>query len=311
MMRAAYATSALALVLLGAVSARFWLSSRGLSPLRRLARVGYPLSQLVLVAYALWSVGRFGLGADGLLVISCAGVACALIDPWLFRMLERSEQLEAQRAREALLRERAEKGREALEEFRASGDALARLRESLAAGLDDVCRALDEGNTDTARLGLRRMSEVVAPVDVRFCENASVDALVASKVTEARARGVRLDVLASVPGSCDIPDVELCAVFANVLDNALAASATLCDEDRRWVMLRANVRAGHLVVRATNPYDEGVSRRATSGGEKDGVALHGWGLSILEALARRHGGSVAASGQGGVWTTSVVLPLGE
>lgn len=176
--------------------------------MRRLARVGYPLSQLVLVAYALWSVGRFGLGADGLLVISCAGVACALIDPWLLRMLEHSEQLEAQRACVALLQERAEKGREALEELRASGDALARLRECLAAGLDDVGRALDAGNADAARSGLRRMSEVVTPVDERFCENASVDALVASKVTEARARGVRLDVLASVPGSCDIPDVE-------------------------------------------------------------------------------------------------------
>lgn len=311
MMTAAYATSALALVLLGAVSARFWLASGGLSPLRRLARVGYPLSQLVLVAYALWSVGRFGLGADGLLVISCAGVACALIDPLLFRMLERSEQLEAQRAREALLRERAEKGREALEELRASGDALARLRESLAAGLDDVCLALDTGDSDAARLGLRRMSEVAAPVDEWFCENASVGALVASKVTEARVRGVRLDVLASVPGSCDIPDVELCAVFANVLDNALAASATLCDEDRRWAMLRADVRAGHLVVRATNPYDEGASQRVDSGSEKDGAPLHGWGLSILEALTRRHGGSVVASGRDGVWTTSVVLPLGE
>lgn len=311
MLTAAYAASVLSLMLLGAVSVRFWLASKGLPARRRLARVGYPMSQLVLVAYALWSVGRFGLGADGLLAISCVGLACALIDPWLLRMLERSEQLEAQRAREALLQERAEKCREALEELRASGDALARLRESLATGLDDVGRVLDAGNTDAARSGLRRMSKVVAPVDERFCENASVDALVASKVTEARARGVRLDVLASVPGSCDVPDVELCAVFANVLDNALAASAELSDESRRWVMLRASVRAGHLVVRATNPYDEGDSRRATSGGEKDGAPLHGWGLSILEALARRRDGSVVASGQDGVWTTSVVLPLGE
>lgn len=128
----------------------------------------------------------------------------------------------------------------------------------------------------------------------RVCENEVVNAVVAGKASLMQEYGVSAHYLVQLPAQLPVADVDLCALFANALDNAIDACRKL-PEGKRELTLRARCDQGILVMECENPCAEPPPRQhgrwVTS---KPDPARHGFGLQSIRQVAEHYGGSMSA-----------------
>ena len=162
---------------------------------------------------------------------------------------------------------------------------------------------------------LEHASELIKSPSGIYCEHPVVNAILLNKARDCERLGIKLTFGLEVPRDLYISNVDLCALFANTIDNAIHACEEV-PEGKRFITVRARVAAGQLIFDAENSCIEGpqgtrrgkvsVTRRH---GRGSGLSEHGWGLVILDDLVRRHDGELVCEEKGGVFRVSVMLSL--
>lgn len=214
-----------------------------------------------------------------------------------------------QRDRNAELTHLLERQRALYEARLESDGAIRRMRHDILNQL-----ALIEGTADgEARARhLETIRERVAPPSaLARTHNPALDVVLAQKASEASERGVLIDAFANLQDAGFIDGVDVCAIFANALDNAIEACAHIEGEGAaRTVVLRAGTVQGHIVAKVENPYaGELVRDGGRFASTKGGGKAHGLGIPSIERSASRYGGTVRAEAADGRFTLTVVIPL--
>lgn len=136
---------------------------------------------------------------------------------------------------------------------------------------------------------------------LNYCGDTTVNAVLTSKEAMMHQKGIRLDWKLDIPDLLPYQKADVCALFANALDNAAEAceayrKAVKCADAELTVTLDARFRKGMLVASVKNPMEEkkisegafqsGVLPKTTKQDKKN----HGLGLrSIREIVERYHG----------------------
>ena len=128
-----------------------------------------------------------------------------------------------------------------------------------------------------------------------------VNALLGVKAGQFAEAGLTLDCRCEVPMYISIPGVELCSLFANILDNAYQAASRYEGEERK-VTIASSLQGNVFTVRCQNPCPPEDAPK----GKRPG---HGLGLEILRDLAERHNGMLETQRDGDRFTTHVQLVL--
>lgn len=284
---------------------------RGISVGRLLVNLLFPFSQLCIVAFLLYYALAFNLPDWMFALVVVVGVLCGPIDLVLFRALRESEERELSRERVRLLEEQLRAQEEYLQRLSSDIGEACRIREEVASELASVDELLDRREAEQASRGLMKAVDLMDSARRSYCGHPVVDALVSMKAAACEEHAIRFEPQLALDEDVALSSVELCAVFSNLLDNAINA----CDrvpESERFVRLKARMDAGYLVVRMENSCVPTTSaRRRASALRGGGVPEHGWGLSILGTLAERHGGRLEVAQESGVFTTTVVLRADE
>ncbi len=145
----------------------------------------------------------------------------------------------------------------------------------------------------------------------RFCENTVVNIVFASKAAIMEQNKISLDIEISVPSEISVQNVDLCAVFANSLDNAIEACEKL-PEDQRKVSVKARTGKGLFVMKVQNTYGGKTAlEKGIPVTTKQDVSAHGFGLAGIREIAVRYGGSVDITEDEGQFTLLVYFPLNE
>lgn len=281
-----------------------------------------PLSQMAAEALILHVVFQHDLAWFVPWIVAAVSVLCSVGDVVLIRGLDAAVEKGRADEQVRLLEEQVELQQsyyEALEAERSKAEAM---RAEFSAKLADVRAAIGRQEQQAALGAVDGAAAVLVPAVQRYCSHRVVDALLVGKDAEFRRDGVRFDCAVSIPDDGVFSDLELCAVFSNMLSNAAHACAEL-PEGERWVELRARVMAGNLVVRAENPCAPRAGRGTAVGAARAGqdglsgsplrgrsVESHGWGLEILRLIANDHGGSFSAERHGDRFVAEMVLPGG-
>lgn len=305
---------------------------------RRVAYSAFPLSQAVVAAFLLWNAAKYGLPQELRLVVVAVGVGCAIADLILFKALRVSEKRRLADRRARLLEDQSALQMRNEEETRRDQQKATELRRQLVGQLDELERLLevDEeshvamsaghagGMGDDARSSscavqpgqvsdvLERASQLLSrPVSLQ-CDHPVVNALMISKAEECDRLSIALSLGVDIPRDVPVANVDLCALFSNLLDNAIHACAKV--DGYRYVRVRGRVIAGQLVVDVENScvdcgaMGEGTFSRV--GTARPNVrAAHGWGLEILDDLVRRYDGEMSIETSAGVFRTSIMLGL--
>lgn len=218
---------------------------------RRLLSLLFPTSQLCLVLFALGAAAAYAAPPAPVAVIAVVGIACGPVDMLLFQGLrdacfraqaaEQVRELEDELTKQKFLRERsAHEGEEA--------DRVGqRVREQLNAAEAD----LRERRAAEAGKNLDRAINAAGGSRARYCAHPAIDALVRLKLADARELGVRFVAQLNVLLDLALPSAEICAVFSNLIDNALTA-CRLVAPDQRYVSVAARIWGRYFVVDVEN-----------------------------------------------------------
>ncbi len=79
--------------------------------------------------------------------------------------------------------------------------------------------------------------------------NAMTDAILNSKISLAKSKDIPLRAEASIPYELKIPELDLCVIIGNLLDNAIEASLTL-PKEKRMIRLYMDMKGPQLYIHA-------------------------------------------------------------
>ena len=295
---------------LAVVTVLLWRLLRDLPTRRRLANLCLPLSQILCVVHAMALSGEYVYGAASAVLSSVLGIACAICDPLLYRSLLQAERAHLERERAEFLESQVRLQERHLAEAREARREASAVRERLDDELSRLERALRTGSAEEVRECLAGAERAVESPGEHACEHQAADALIASKLRRAREAGVMTKVRADIPSDLATPTVELCAVLANALDNAIDACEELPEKDR-WIELSARPTRGFFSLEIANSC---APKRREEDGADDVTGIlreHGWGRSIIESIARRHEGDVQEEERDGAHRLSVIWALDD
>ncbi len=263
----------------------------------------FPTSQVIMISIAAYYATKDNFQTERYLVLAGGILFCMLADLLLIRALNQFSSRAAAEERaiwyEHLLGQQERHYAYMLSDL----DDAARIRHDYRNQLQTVYALLQTGEHDAARSQLDEMTTALEHAP-HFCANRVVNALLAFKTRQYEEAGVRLQCRCSVPEYITLPGVELCSLFANILDNALSASQR-CAAPTPPVELASVTEGGMLTVRCRNPYSAEAEQAKP---HKPG---HGLGLEILRDLAARHDGELKIDRTDSFFTVTVWLKLPE
>ena len=161
---------------------------------------------------------------------------------------------------------------------------------------------------DAIRHYLDLLDEDLTTVDtVIKTGNPMTDAILNSKISLAKARGIRVTADAHIPVKLKSSEIDLCCIIGNLFDNAIEASMQL-PEEKRHIRVYMDMKNTQLYISFTNftagkklP-KEGTLFRSTKG------AGHGFGLVRIDAIVERLEGYISRNSEDGAFTTEILLP---
>ena len=145
----------------------------------------------------------------------------------------------------------------------------------------------------------------------RFCENNVINIVMAAKKTAAEQMNINICAEISAPQELPIKDADLCALFANSLDNAIEACEKLPKDDKK-INVKAIADKGLFVLHVENPlYEKLAFKNGMPVTTKQKTEEHGLGLLSIREITERYGGSMKATIEENQFTLLIYIPIAE
>lgn len=308
---ALYALGAVSVAALLASGAYLWRLLRGVPLGRRLADLLMPASQIALVACVFALRSYFAHWETIALAVVPMGIVAAILNPLFFKGLLGAERAEAEARRVAFLEDQLSTQRQYAALMQRTREEAAHVRVALDALLARIGKALAAGDAETVRSRIAAAEQALRLPQRRYCQHPVADALLSAKAAWCDRERIPLEVDAAVPSDLPTPDVELCALFANALDNAIHACLQLPETDR-WLRVKAHPAHGYFLLEVENSCvaeGEPAVRRQAARMRQSGLPRHGHGMGIMREIVGRHDGELACRREGGAFLLSMIWKL--
>ena len=137
--------------------------------------------------------------------------------------------------------------------------------------------------------------------------NPMTDAILNSKISLARSRGITVHADAHIPYQLKIPELDLCVIIGNLFDNAIEASLAL-PEDERLIRVYMDMKGPQLYIHFTNFTAAGKQKKTGGRFLSSKGAGHGLGQLQIDRIIESHGGYLRRESEDGAFTTEILLP---
>lgn len=165
--------------------------------------------------------------------------------------------------------------------------------------LDAVSAYLDKLETD-----LTRVDTVVKT------GNRMADAILNSKISLAKSKGIPVRADAHIPVALAVSDLDLCVILGNLFDNAIEASLRL-PEAERMIRVYMDTKGTQLYISFTNLAAGGKQKKENGRFHTTKGAGHGFGLFRIDSVVERLGGYIRRASEAGAFTTEILLPQAD
>lgn len=137
-----------------------------------------------------------------------------------------------------------------------------------------------------------------------------LDAILTNKSGYCQKHGIELKVIADGKLLNFINDMELSALFGNMLDNAIEGVERNADEGERLIRLYVDREKRFLRIRMENVCRTPLQFRdglpVTTKGDR---RYHGFGMKSMQQTVAKYSGSMLASQSGGWFRLNILIPL--
>ena len=140
-----------------------------------------------------------------------------------------------------------------------------------------------------------------------MAKTVSADAILNSKISLAKSKGINVKVDAHVPVKLKMSELDLCVILGNLFDNAIEASLPL-PENERLIRVYMVMKNTQLYISFTNfTASKKQTKKAnlfkTTKGDD-----HGFGLVRIDSIIEKLDGYLSRNSEDGAFTTEVLIP---
>ncbi len=167
------------------------------------------------------------------------------------------------------------------------------------------------GTSEQREQYLREIEETVDAYDSMIhTGNEVLDTALNEKSLQCRQRRIQLSCIVDGQLLSFMDPVDMYAILGNAIDNAAEAVGCFPEEGRRAIDVLIYGERGFCIIQVSNALDrtldfeDGLPRSTKP---KDGY--HGFGLKSIRSIARRYGGFLSVSAEGGRFTLKILIPL--
>lgn len=145
-----------------------------------------------------------------------------------------------------------------------------------------------------------------------YCADATVNAVLTAKESLMRQKNVSFYCKIDIPQTLPFEKPDICALFANALDNAVEACEVLGTE-KGQVELTARAAKGILALEVKNPCRDTECYRDADGHfpetTKTDKTNHGYGLRSIEEVVKKYGGNIEITQAEGRFVLFCFIPI--
>lgn len=142
------------------------------------------------------------------------------------------------------------------------------------------------------------------------CGNRVIDSIINCKFTEAKRLGINFTHKVMLSSQVYLSSVDICAVLANQIDNALEACSKLSDNEEKNIKVEIWQKEAFIFFKVTNtcrgnPFN---SKKELASTKNDPSGLHGYGVKNITKTAESYGGTVKSDYADGVFISVAMIP---
>lgn len=227
---------------------------------------------------------------------------------WTIRVLIRQKKLE----QEAMFSRMNQNYYDAMEQQHA---AIRRLRHDMANHLQTIS-VLPEEKRDAYILELLDSGAMAKTLN--YCGDPTINAVLSVKGDIFQQQCISCDIRLDIPTELPFEKTDVCAVYANALDNALEACMKLPAEKRK-ITLESRAGKGMLAIKLINPCENRsadinngkavLSGRFLPKTTKADHMSHGYGLRSIEESVKKYGGDLELRQENGYFELFCYMPF--
>ena len=171
------------------------------------------------------------------------------------------------------------------------------MKAHVAAGeLDALSKYLDELDQE--------LKSINSPIRTG---NPMTDAILRSKLSLARAKGIPCVVDADIPLRLSISELDLCCILGNLFDNAMEASLAL-PPDKRMIRVYMAMKGAQLYISFTNLTAARKQRKTEQLFPSTHGENRGLGMKTIARVVNQLGGYFNSNSEDGAFTAEILLP---
>ncbi|MGN0447567.1 MAG: sensor histidine kinase [Acutalibacteraceae bacterium] len=143
-----------------------------------------------------------------------------------------------------------------------------------------------------------------------LCGNRVIDSIINCKIAEAKRLGINFTHRVLLSSELYISSVDICAVLANQIDNAVEACAKLSDSEEKKIKVEIWQKESFVFFKVTNTCLENPfnSKKELVSTKNDPTGLHGYGVKNIKKTAESYGGTVKSEYVDGVFISVAMIP---
>ena len=202
-----------------------------------------------------------------------------------------------------------EQAKRHLEEVRSIHSEMRGYKHDFHHHLQAIRGQLEAGEIDRAIAYIDRLDETLKSMDTLLkTGNVTVDAILSTKIANAKAEGISVTVDANIPDSLTLTDLEISIIIGNLLDNAIEACRNADGE--KFIRLSLHMKGKMLYFYMLNSAGAKKQKLGSLFKTSKGGA-HGFGLHRAETVLNEHGGWVKYNSEDGAFTSEFLVPATE
>lgn len=193
-----------------------------------------------------------------------------------------------------------------LEELKESQEKTILYRHDMRHHLNLINAYLIDDNKFAAQKYIAAVEKTIEDVAVeKYCTNYTVNLILSAYISKAKAEQITVETQINVPVKNAISDMDLCVIFANVIDNAVNACKCVRNIENRFLNINCKIKEDKLFIQVSNSYEGTILFEGDMP-----VSLqedHGFGTKSMVVVVEKYNGIYSFSADHGVFKTSVIL----
>ena len=160
---------------------------------------------------------------------------------------------------------------------------------------------------------------------LHYCGDATINAVLAVKENQMNRYGIQLVCSVDIPEELPFEQIDICALFANALDNAMEACRQSEEgngernngEENRKITLESKAQKGLFCLKVRNPITgtgqeiryHSLSDNSLPASSKQDKWAHGFGLKSILEIARKYQGEMELKTENGMAELFLYMPM--